>query len=120
MSYATPEDYKEYGEGLITGEQLDKALSRASDEIDALTYNRIVGRGFDNLTEFQQTNITKSVCLQADFVHQYGDYLNMPIESFSAGSISMSLKVVEGGGGVRTTESIINLLGATGLTSRRL
>src|SRR5690625_2523750 len=120
MAYATPEDYQDYGDGIIPVDQLDKALDRASDEIDSLTFNRIVAKKFDRLTKFQQTNIKKAVCQHADFIYQYGDYLNMPIEGFSAGSISMSLRVVEGGGGVRTSESIINLLNATGLTSRRL
>lgn len=120
MAYATPEDYQDYGDGIIPVDQLDKALDRASDEIDSLTFNRIVAKKFDRLTKFQQTNIKKAVCQHADFIYQYGDYINMPIEGYSAGSISMSFKAVEGGGGVRTSESVSNLLSATGLTSRRL
>lgn len=120
MVYATKEDYEKYGEGLIPDDNLDKALLRASDEIDSLTYNRIVAKKFEKLTEFQQTNIKKAVCQQADFMQQYGSYLNMPISSFSAGSISMGFKAIEGGGGIKTSESVSNLLGATGLTSRRL
>ncbi len=120
MNYATPKDYEKYGEGLISEDDLNKALSHASDQIDSLTYNRIVARGLDNLTTFQQTNIKKAVCQHADFIHKYGEYLHMPIDGFSAGSISMSFKTVEGAGGVKTSESVNNLLGATGLTSRRL
>lgn len=120
MNYATEEDYDKYGDGLINVDDLEKSLLRASDQIDSLTYNRIVARGFNNLTPFQQTNIKKSVCQQADFMHQYGSYLDMPISSFSAGSISMGFKAVEGGGGIKTSESVANLLSATGLTSRRL
>lgn len=118
--YATPEDYKLYGDGLITAEQLDKALSRASDQVDSLTYNRIVAKGFDDLSPFQQKNIKKAVCRQSDFQYQYGDFLNMPLGGYSAGSVSLSFKAITGAGGIQTSESVINLLTATGLTSRRL
>lgn len=119
--YATVEDYKQYGKGLIPEDELEQALSRASDQIDSLTYNRIVARGFDNLTTFQQTNIKKSVCLQADFVHEYGDYLAVPMGGFSAGSISWNFQQdQEGGGGVKTSDDVINLLLPTGLANRGL
>lgn len=118
--YATKEDYELYGDGLIPEEQQEKALSRASDQIDSLTYNRIVAIGFGNHTPFQQLNIKKAVCQQSDFVFQYGDFLNMPITSYSAGSVSLSFKTVEGAGGIQTSDGVANLLNATGLTSRRL
>src|SRR5690606_26424801 len=92
MSYATEEDYKQYGEGLIPEDELERALSRASDQIDSLTYSRIVARGFENLTPFQQENIKKAVCRQADFMHQYGDMLSVPMTGFGAGSISWSFE----------------------------
>jgi|SRR5690625_1515794 len=120
MVYATPEDYQKYGDGIIPDDDLEKALERASDQIDSLTYNRIVAKTFSRLTDFQQENIKKSVCRQADFFYKYGEYLDMPIDSYSAGSISMGFSAVEGGGGIKTSESVVNLLGATGLTSRRL
>lgn len=118
--YASPKDYKQYGDGLIPDEQLERALSRASDQIDSLTYNRIVAANMDLLTPFQQKNVKKAVCHQADFHFQYGDFLNMPLSGFSAGSVSVSFKTVEGGGGIQTSDAVMNLLSATGLTSRRL
>src|SRR5690606_34861685 len=111
---------KQYGDGLIPDEQLEKDLSNASDQVDSLTYNRIVAIGFDKLTEFQKKNVKKSVCHQADFLFQYGDFINMPLSGYSAGSVSVSFKAVEGAGGVQTLDSITNLLNATGLTSRRI
>lgn len=118
--YATPAEYALHGDGLIPDDKLKKALSRSSDQIDSLTYNRIVAAGFDNLTPFQQKNVTKAVCQQSDFIYQYGDFLNMPLSGYSAGSVSLSFKAVEGAGGIQTTDSVANLLNATGLTSRRL
>ncbi len=120
MAYATPADYELYGEGLIPEEKLEKALARASDEIDSLTFNRIVVIGFNNLTPFQQENIKKAVCQQADFLYQYGDFLNFPLQGFSAGSVSLSFQSVQGGGGIQTTQNVINLLKPTGLADRRL
>lgn len=120
MSYATIADYDRYGDGLVPEEQLEKALDRASDQIDRLTYNRIVARGFDNLTPFQRTNVTKAVCLHADFVFKYGDYLTMPLSGYSAGSTSMTFKTATGAGGVQTTEAVLDLLMPTGLSNREI
>lgn len=119
--YATPQDYEQYGAGLIPAEQLEQALSRSSDQIDALTYNRIKARGFENLTPFQQTNVKKAVCRQADFWHQYGDILNAPMTGFGAGSISWSFGesgFVQGAGGVKTSQEVMGLLLPTGLANR--
>lgn len=121
MSYATPQDYEQYGAGLIPAEKLEQALSRASDQIDALTYNRIKARGFENLTPFQQENVKKAVCRQADFWHQYGDLLSAPMTGFGAGSISWSFGesgFVQGAGGVRTSQEVMGLLLPTGLANR--
>ncbi|MGM1047605.1 MAG: hypothetical protein ACQEXX_15830 [Bacillota bacterium] len=120
MAYATTEDYELYGDGLIPTDQLEKALDRASDQIDRLTYNRIVACGFDNLTPFQRTNVVKAVCQQTDFIYKYGDYLTMPLSGYSAGSTSMTFKAVTGAGGVQTTEVVIDLLMPTGLSNRGL
>lgn len=120
MAYATAGEYEQYGKSLIPVTELDKALSSASDQIDSLTYNRIVARGFDQLAPYQQANIKKAVCQQADFVYQYGDYLTFPLSGYSAGSVSLSFKAIEGAGGVQTTEAVTSLLKATGLSDRRL
>ncbi|MEK3796118.1 hypothetical protein MKX42_30715 [Paenibacillus sp. FSL R7-0204] len=120
MAYATVEEYQQYGDGSIPPEQLPVALERASDQIDALTYNRIAARGVAGLTPFQRLKVAKAVCQQADFFNAYGDYLTFPLAGYSAGSVSLSFKAVEGAGGIQTTEAVTSLLAATGLTSRRL
>ncbi|MEK4512864.1 hypothetical protein [Paenibacillus sp. FSL K6-2524] len=118
MAYATTADYDRYGDGSIPAEQLDKALDRATDQVDRLTYNRIVARGFDSLSPFQRTNVIKAVCQQADFTFKYGEYLTMPLSGYSAGSTSMSFKATTGAGGVQTTDAVIDLLMPTGLANR--
>lgn len=66
--YVTYDYYCDAYKGdVIPMDELDKALKQASRHVDSLTYNRIVGRGFSNLTAFQQDVIQEVVCQQADF-----------------------------------------------------
>ena len=54
MSYVDSTYYEENFKGtIIPSEGIENKLERASDQIDTLTYNRINGKGFDNLTSFQ-------------------------------------------------------------------
>lgn len=121
MAYADNDYYKNfYGGAVIPDEDLTRQLEKASDQIDSMTYNRIVVKGFENLTEFQQDRVKKSVCTHADFIYQYGAYLDMPLSGYSAGSISLSFNAKKAGGGIKTSQDVINLLKATGLIDRRL
>lgn len=121
MAYADVDYYKtEYGGTVIPHEGLPAHLSRASDQIDALTYNRIRGRGgFDNLSCYQQECVQKAVCAQADFNAQYGAYADMPLTGYSIGDVSLSF-ATEKVNGVATTREVLNYLGQSGLTCRRI
>lgn len=120
MSYVDEVYYSAFS-GLIT-DKLDSKLEKATDQINSLTYNRIIGIGFDNLTEFQKDKVKKAVCLQADFIEQYGAYINMPISGYSAGDITLNLdgNVVKRINGVVTSSEAFGYLSQTGLTCRRL
>lgn len=115
MPYVNEDEYK----GIIL-DDLKNKLEKASNQIDSMTFNRIVGAGFSNLTEFQQDKIKRAVCLQADFVEQYGEYINIPIGGFSAGSISVTINnnAVKNINGVITSSEVYDLLKQTGLTCR--
>ncbi|HBI6897754.1 TPA: hypothetical protein K8N32_001358 [Clostridium perfringens] len=120
MSYVDSSYYKENFKGkVLLDENIDNRLERASDQIDVLTYNRIIGIGFENLSPFQQDKIQKAICLQAEFIEQYGDFVNMPLSSYSVGSTSVSFNgsIVNG---ITTTKEVINYISQTGLNSRRL
>ena len=117
MSYVNEEYYNNFS-GTIT-EKISSKLEKATDQINSLTYNRIIGLGFDNLSEFQQDKVKKAICIHADFVEQYGEYINMPLSGFSAGSISLNLNAQKING-VTTTQEVLNYLSQTGLTCRRL
>ena len=120
MSYVDKTYYKEsFGGVILPEDHIVNKLERASDQIDTLTYNRIVGIGFDNLTEFQKDKVQKAVCIHAEFIEQYGEYINMPLSGFSAGSTSVSFNA-EKVNGITTTQEVLNYLKQTGLTCRRL
>lgn len=87
--YASPGYYQGKYEGtLIEDGNLKKALVQASRHIDSLTYNRIVGRGFSNLTRFQQDIIQDVVCQQADFETENADEINSVLSSYSINGVS--------------------------------
>ena len=120
MFYVDETYYKDtFGGTLIPDVSLTNKLDRASDQVDSLTYNRIIGIGFDNLTNFQKDKVKKAICIHAEFMEQYGEYVDMPLSGFSAGSTSVSFngnKI----NGITTTQEVINYLKQTGLTCRRL
>lgn len=87
--YATPEYYTDtYGGTLILENDIGGALQIASRHIDSLTYNRIVGRGFSRLTQFQQDIIQDVVCQQADFETENADEINSILSSYSINGVS--------------------------------
>lgn len=106
----------EYG-----GTSLDESiaismLKKASHKVDSLTFNRIVGRGFDNLTEFQRDIIKEVTCAIADF--DYSTSLNNNLTSYSINGVSMSfdksnLITVNG---IEIEKDTYSLLSQTGLT----
>ncbi len=89
IPYVTPDYYKETYKGrTVPEDEQERALRQASRHIDSLTYNRIGGRGFSNLTEFQQEVIQEVVCLQADFEHENADEINTILSSYSINGVS--------------------------------
>ena len=87
--YVTPEYYKQIYKGsTIPDDVLGQALRQASRHIDSLTYNRIVGRGFSGLTEFQQEIIQEAVCQQADFEYENSDEIDTILQSYSINGVS--------------------------------
>ena len=89
VPYATPEYYTDtYGGTLILENDIARALQIASRHIDSLTYNRIVGRGFSSLTQFQQDIIQDVVCQQADFETENEDEINTILQSYSINGVS--------------------------------
>lgn len=108
-----------YGGSDIPANAQIKSLRQASRHIDSLTYNRIVGRGFSNLTEFQRDIIQEVICLQADFEYNNQEYIDNILSSYGINGVSMTFGDnwnIEIQNGVCMKKDTYALLGQTGLT----
>lgn len=87
--YVTADYYTNvYKDNIVPEQDLEKALRQASRHVDSLTYNRIVGQGFSNLTEFQQGVIQEVVCQQADFETENADEISTVLTDYSINGVS--------------------------------
>ena len=87
--YVTIEEYKKnYSD--IPDENIEEYLKKASRHIDTLTFNRIQGIGFDNLTEFQKEIIKEVTCELANFEYENEDVIKSVLSSYSINGVSMS------------------------------
>ena len=74
-------------------EEIDKYLKMASEKIDEVTLNRIVGIGFNNLTDFQKEKVKEAVCAQADYIYENGyDNDEGDVSSYSVLDITVNEK----------------------------
>ena len=111
MMYADSAYYADiYGGTTIPEESRNKYLGFASRHVDSLTYNRIVGRGFSELTPFQQSIIREVVCLQADFEYENDDEIGSILSGYSINGVSDK--------GVAIRSDVYALLSQTGLCCR--
>ena len=122
--YAGIEYYKNTYKGNLEDADAEKALEKASRHIDTLTYNRIVEKGFDNLTEFQQGIIKECECLMADWETENTDYINSMLSSYSLNGASMSFTGQSASAtvvsGVAVSREIYSHLQKCGLCARSL
>ncbi|MFQ9881521.1 MAG: hypothetical protein ACLRXV_00420 [Clostridium sp.] len=88
-SYVTVEEYKKnYND--IPDDSIGKSLKKASRHIDTLTFNRIQGIGFNNLTEFQKEIIKEVTCELANFEYENEDVITSVLSSYSINGVSMA------------------------------
>lgn len=122
--YVNADYYRDtYKGSAVPDENLDKAFKTASRHIDSLTYNRIVGRGFSNLTDFQKEIIQEVCCLQAEFEYENADLIESVLKSYSINGVSMSFGEswnVKVENGVAIRRDVYDMLCQTGLCCRRL
>ncbi len=113
--------YDTYKGSMIPDDKLEKHLRQASRHVDSLTYNRIVGRGFSDLTEFQQEIIQEVVCQQAEFEYENEDEINTILQSYSLNGVSVQFGQswnVYTDKGVAMKRDVYALLSQTGLCCR--
>lgn len=120
--YATQEYYyNTYHGTAIPPEDLERYLHQASRHIDALTYNRIVGRGISGLTPYQQEVVKEVCCLQAEFECENADEINSILSSYSINGVSAQFGQswnVYMDKGVAMRRDVYSLLSQTGLCCR--
>ena len=110
-----------YGGTLIPAENLPKALRQASRHVDSLTFNRIAGRGFVNLTPYQQEIVREVVCSQADFETENADLIETVLSGYSLNGVSMQFADgwnIYADKGVAMRRNVYALLSQTGLCCR--
>ena len=81
--------FKGYTE--MPSHEVEKYLELAQEKIDNITFNRIVGIGFDNLTKFQQENIQKAICRQAIYYFENGVSPLSIVSSYSVLDVSVNI-----------------------------
>lgn len=122
VPYVTQEYYfNNYGGNMIPEDDVGKRLRMASRHIDSLTYNRIVGQGFSNLTPFQQEVIREVVCRQADFEYENADMIDTVLSGYSLNGASVQFGQswnVYTEKGVAMKKDVYALLAQTGLCCR--
>lgn len=118
--YADLEYYKNTYCGKLPEEEAEKALKQASTHIDILTYRRIVGVGFDNLTPFQQETVKEVCCMMADFESANASMINSLINSYSINGASINFSGDSANcqlvNGVVVQKDVYAYLSQTGLT----
>lgn len=91
QSYADAAYYTDvFGGTTIPADDLEKYLRTASRHIDSLTYNRIISRGINDLTEFQQDLVREVCCEMAEFEHDNEDLIQSVLQNYSINGVSMS------------------------------
>ena len=103
---------------------IDSATYEASRHIDSVTFNRIIGKGYDNLTDFQKEMLSMVCAKQAEFEHENADMLQNVLSSYSINGVSVNLEinswklVIQNG--VVMQSSTYDMLKQTGLCCRSL
>lgn len=123
-SYVSSVEFLEmYKDTSLDSATLDKYLKQSSRDIDVLTFNRILDKGFDNLTEYQQ-ELVKEVCFEhTSFLIENNELLKTYLSSYSINDVSMNfsgLNNVYTQQGVTMDKALYQRLCSTGLCCRSI
>ena len=89
--YLAYDEYKDAGGNLLTEKDANKYIQYATDAIDALTFNRIVRIGVDNLTEFQKDKVKRCAFWIAEFFCENEDLVKSYVQSYSINGVTASI-----------------------------
>lgn len=118
--YVTLDFFNQYCDQALTPFEFDKKIELAQEKIDEVTYNRIVGIGFDKLTPFQQDKIKKATCHQLNYILENGIESFDVVSSYSVLDISVTVNANDKREAEKLCMSSMayTLLKKTGLTNR--
>ena len=119
MRYVTIDDYMRI---CPEGDATQQNLESAEYDIDSLTFNRIIGQGFDRLAERQKELVTRAVCFTGGFFARIWRVAQQSALLYAINGVSMSWdkSMLVQQDGVNTLRSIYALLQQSGLTYRGL
>lgn len=121
MSYVTPQYYTDIYGGMVT-DDLSNRIYKASRHVDVLTFNRLVGRTLEELSEYQADVIKRVVCGLVDFEYENEDIINSVLSSYAINGVSMSMDAskwnIQVSNGVAIKSDLYQLLMTTGLCYR--
>lgn len=107
----------------LNEENVDKYLKKASRDIDVLTYNRIVKKGFEHLTQYQKDVIQEVCCEHASFLFDNEDMVKTYLASYGINGVNMSFGNswnVYIDSGIAIAKDLYEQLCSTGLCCRSL
>lgn len=106
--YVDVDYYTSVYKGKIPADEAEKIIQKSCNKIDYVTFNRIVSKGFENLTLFQQQKIKDAVCYQADYIYENGNS-NTSISSYNVLDVSVNYKETDSSRLDLSTDTYINL-----------
>ena len=121
--YLTYEQFFElYPDTDIEPTDFERLLVKAETDINSMTFNKILEKGFDTLTDFQKGLVRQAIAHQVMFINENSELLESPLSGYSISGVSMSFdtsKIVEVGN-VITSRNVYGILMQTGLCYRGL
>lgn len=87
--YVDEQYYRQNFGTVLPDEEVEKALKKAESHVDALTYNRIRGIGFEHLTDFQKSMVQEVCCELAEFEYDNADMINSVLQQYSINGVSV-------------------------------
>ncbi len=112
--------YSKTYHGSLGEKEFETKLDEAQEKIDEVTFNRIVGVGFNKLTPFQQEKIKKALCYQIDYIVENGNEDSDDVSGYSVLDISVTVNSTDRNEARKLHISSMgySLLKKTGLTNR--
>lgn len=108
----------EYFGTVINEDDLLPMLIKASRNIDTITFNRIVAKGFDNLTGFQREVIKEATVQLAEWIYENQEDLSSIFGGYSINGVSVNYANAPGivqVNGVAVPTEVYDLVAQTGL-----